>query len=79
MKIKTLPAVLTLVLLAPIAAWAQTAWTGDPGAGVIDEQSVGIYQADPGCISHNASGSTSTIVVRYNLTDTTTLRKELIP
>lgn len=71
MKIKTLPAVLAFMLLAPVAAWAQTAWTGAPGAGVIDEQSVGIYQADPGGISHNASGSTSTIVARYNLTDTT--------
>ena len=58
-------------LLAPVAAWAQTAWTGAPGAGVIDEQSVGIYQADPGGIYHNASGSTATIFARYNLTDTT--------
>jgi hypothetical protein len=71
MKIKTLPSVLAFVLFAPVAAWAQTAWTGAPGAGVIDEQSVGIYQADPGGISYNASGSTSTIVARYNLTDTT--------
>jgi len=71
MKIKTLTAVLAFVLLAPAAAWAQTAWTGGPGAGVIDEQSVGIYQADPGGISYNASGSTTTIIARYNLTDTT--------
>ncbi len=70
MKIKILP-VLAFVLLAPVAAWAQTAWTGAPGAGVIDEQSVGIYQADPGGIYHNASGSTATIFARYNLTDTT--------
>lgn len=71
MNIKTLPAVLAFVLLAPVAVWAQTAWTGVPGAGVIDEQSVGIYEATPGGINHNASGSTSTIIARYNLTDTT--------
>lgn len=71
MKIKTLPAVLAFVLLAPVAAWAQTAWTGSPGAAVIDEQSVGIYDATQGGLNHNASGSLATIVGRYNLTDTT--------
>jgi hypothetical protein len=71
MKIRTLLAVLTFVLFAPAAASAQTAWTGAPGAGVIDEQSVGIYQAGAGSIGYNASGSTSTIIARYNLTDTT--------
>lgn len=71
MKTQTLPLVLAFVLLAPVAAWAQTAWTGAPGAAVIDEQSVGIYEATPGGINHNASGSISTIVGRYNLTDTT--------
>ena len=71
MKIKTLTTVLAFVLLTPVAAWAQTAWTGGPGAGVIDEQSVGIYTADPGGLSYNASGSTTNIVARYNLTDTT--------
>jgi len=70
MKIKILP-VLAFVLLAPAAAWAQTAWTGAPGAAVIDEQSVGIYQADVGSLNYNSSGSTATIVARYNLTDTT--------
>jgi len=71
MKIQTLPALLAFVLLTPIAAWAQTAWTGAPGAAVIDEQSVGIYEATPGGLNHNASGSTVTIIGRYNLTDTT--------
>ena len=71
MKIKTLPSVLAFLLLAPAAAWAQTAWTGAPGAAVIDEQSVGIYEATPGGINYNASGSTSTIFARYNLTGTT--------
>ena len=71
MKIKTLSTVLAFVLFAPITAWAQTAWTGAPGAAVIDEQSVGIYEATPGGINHNASGSTTTIIGRYNLTDTT--------
>ena len=71
MKIKTLLSVLAFVLLAPVAAWAQTAWTGAPGAAVIDEQSVGIYEATPGGINYNASGSTTTILARYNLTDTT--------
>ena len=71
MKIKTFSAVLAFVLLAPVSAWAQTAWTGAPGAAVIDEQSVGIYEASPGGLNHNASGSTATIIGRYNLTDTT--------
>lgn len=71
MKIKTLITVLAFVLLAPVSAWAQTAWTGAPGAAVIDEQSVGIYEATPGGINYNASGSTTNIVARYNLTDTT--------
>jgi hypothetical protein len=71
MNIKTLPSVLAFVLLAPVAAWAQTAWTGAPGAGVFDEQSVGIYQVDPGGIHYNGSGSTTPILARYNLTDTT--------
>lgn len=71
MKTQTLLAVLACVLFAPAAAWAQSAWTGSPGAAVIDEQSVGIYQVNPNSLLYNASGSTAVIIARWNLTDTT--------
>jgi hypothetical protein len=57
-------------LMAPIAAQAQP-WTGAAGTGVVDESALGIYQADVATIGYNASGSTSTIVIYYNVTDTT--------
>jgi hypothetical protein len=66
MKIRTLLAVLTFVLLAPAAASAQI-WTAAPGAGVIDEQCAGIYNAETGSLGYNTSGSTARIIARYNL------------
>jgi hypothetical protein len=64
---------LTLIfflLMAPIAAQAQP-WTGAGGAGAIDESALGIYMADVATVGYNASGSTSPIVIYYNVTDTT--------
>jgi len=63
-------AFLFTVLTASHAALAQP-WTAAPGAAVVDEQSAGIFQLDPGVLQYNASGSTSQILAYYNVTDTT--------
>jgi len=57
------------LLIAPLAAQAQP-WTAAPGTGAVDETAAGIYQVDTGKLAYNASGSTSSIVARYNVTDT---------
>ena len=59
------------VVLLPVTASAAVPWTGSPGSSVVDESSAGIYKLDNGQLSYNSSGSTSIIVARLNVTDTT--------
>ena len=67
-KSRTLLAMIAAVLIAPAAVGAQP-WIGAPGAGGMDEQSLGIYRADTGLLGYNTS-STAAIVTRYTVTDT---------
>jgi hypothetical protein len=60
---------LACALIAP-AAFAQP-WAGAAGAGVPDESVISIYDANVGSAGYNASGSTTTIVLRYTVNDTT--------
>lgn len=66
-----LSALVAALFITPATAQAQS-WTGAPGAAVIDEQSAGIYDSDASYIAYKStSTSTTAIVARYNLTDTT--------
>jgi hypothetical protein len=62
--------VLALVLL-PMSAFAAVPWTGNPGTATVDETAAGAYAQDNSSLDYNASGSTTTIVGRLNVTDTT--------
>lgn len=61
---------LAALLVAPLTAQAQP-WTAAAHTADIDEQSLGIFQVSPGILQYNSSGSTSSIVAYFNVTDTT--------
>ena len=70
--VKTLKLSLVLaLLLLPMSAFAAVPWTGSPGSSTVDEAAAGIYKLDQGQLAYNAAGSTTTIVARLNVTDTT--------
>lgn len=61
---------LALTLLSATAAQAQP-WTGAGPTAVIDEQSLGIYFANPQYIGFSPAAGTGDIIAYYNVTDTT--------
>lgn len=61
---------LAFLLVAPLTVFAQP-WIAAAGAGTPDESATGIVDIDTNSVKHNASGSTSNIVMRYLLNDTT--------
>ncbi len=71
MKTFKFAAVLTLLLLTPVAAFAAVPWTGAPSTAAVDEDSTSIFAYGTSSLGYNASGSTSTITARLNVTDTT--------
>lgn len=71
MKTFKLSLVLALVLL-PMSAFAAVPWTGAPSTGEVDEASLGIFEYGTSSLGYlTGSTSTTTIVSRLNVTDTT--------
>ncbi len=59
------------LFLAALPLTAQTGtWTAVGSTGVIDEASAGIYQFGTTNLTYNGAGSLSSIVARYNVTNT---------
>lgn len=55
-----------------MSAFAAVPWTGAPSTGEVDEASLGIYEHGTGSLGYlTGSSSTTTIVSRLNVTDTT--------
>jgi len=60
-----------VIVLAGLPLAAQTGtWTAVASTGVVDESAVGIYAFGSTNLGYNGAGSLSSIVARYNVTNT---------
>jgi hypothetical protein len=72
MRVPVRIALVVLLSMLPFAAHAQPLhWTAVGSTGTVDPQSTGIYLFTGAGITYNSSGSTVSILARYNVTNTT--------